>query len=131
VTRVRQNSVHLGKERIELRRIGAPVPVDFPADICPDGTDLDLNAVKVGFVATLCDLSMLFFVIDDHPDAKNALCVDFQGPNSGVFDYIVSGGAGRFEGATGRFTVSVNASWDVSEPLSAEVGEIVGTIELP
>ena len=83
------------------------------------------------FVATFSDLSMLFFVIDEAPGAKNAQCIDFQGPNTGVFDYVITGGAGRFEGATGHVTVNVSAAWGVSPALAAEVGEIVGTIDLP
>jgi len=47
------------------------------------------------------------------------------GQTKGVFDYVITGGAGRFEGATGHVTVNV------SPALCAEVGEIVGTIDLP
>jgi hypothetical protein len=95
------------------------------------GTDLELVFVGGGFVETFNDLSMLFYVIDTSPDAENALCVDFQGaPTTGVFDYVITGGAGRFEGATGSATVKVT-SWGVTDDLSAETGTIEGTIQLP
>jgi hypothetical protein len=115
-----------GKARIEVVGTSQLVPL---SDLCPDGTGLQFE-FEGGFVATFSDLSMLFFVIDDALDAKNALCIDFQGPATGVFDYLVTGGTGRFEGATGRVTVR-NTAWGVSPALSAEIGEIVGTIELP
>ena len=115
-----------GAARIEA--VGTSVPVAV-SDLCPDGTDLQLEFAG-GFVATFSDLSMLFFVIDDASDAENALCVDYQGPATGVFDYLVTGGTDRFEGATGSVTVRVT-SWSVGPALSAESGEIVGAIELP
>jgi hypothetical protein len=116
-----------GEARIEAVGTSQVVAISDP---CPaDTTDLQVE-FSGGFVATFPDLSMLFFAIDYESDGKNALCIDFQGPNTGVFDYSVTGGTGRFEGATGSATVSVTA-WDVSSGLAAEGGEIVGTIELP
>ena len=115
-----------GAARIEA--VGTSLPV-IPQDQCPAEAVLELK-FDGGFVATFPDQSMLFFAIDKSDDAQNALCIIPPGPNVGVFDYLVTGGTGRFEGATGHVTVDVNA-WGVSPALAAEAGTIVGTIELP
>ena len=47
-----------------------------------------------------------------------------------VLAYVITGGAGRFEGATGSATVNV-ISWSVTSELSAETGAIVGTFQVP
>ena len=116
-----------GDANIEV--VGGVIPVE-PSDLCPDGTDLQFTFEDGGFVETFSDHSLLFSVIDPDPNADNALCVDFQGPATGIFDYVIIGGAGRFEGATGKATVTVT-SWGVTSELSAEVGTIKGTVELP
>lgn len=117
-----------GNARVEV--VGTSIPV-APTSACPDGVNLQLK-FDGGFVATFDDLSMLFFTVDDSDGAQNAFCVFFNPatPNTAVFDYVITGGAGRFEGASGSATINLT-SWDVSSALSAEVGEIVGTIELP
>jgi hypothetical protein len=116
-----------GKAQIEY--VGTAQPIAGDTGLCPEGTVMQLAATS-GFVATFPDQSMLFFAIDDSPDAKNVLCITPPGPNTGVWDYDVTGGAGRFEGATGHVTVRGTA-WAVSPALAAEAGEIVGTIKLP
>lgn len=118
-----------GEANIEAA--GGAIPVIPPSGICPVGTDLELKFVGGGCVETFNDLSMLFYSIDPSPDAKNYLCVDFQGPNSGVWDYLIVGGTGRFEGATGSVTVEVSSTWQAAPDLSAEAGTIQGTIQLP
>jgi hypothetical protein len=115
-----------GAARIEA--VGTAQPVGLTG-LCPQGTVLQLK-FDGGFVATFSDQSMLFFAIDTSDDARNALCVIPPGPNVGIFDYVVTGGTGRFESATGHVTVDVDA-WGVSPALAAEAGTIVGTIELP
>jgi hypothetical protein len=115
-----------GAARIEA--VGTSQPMGFTG-LCPEGTALQLK-FDGGFVATFSDQSMLFFAIDDSEDAKNALCITPPGPNTGVWDYHVTGGTGRFEGATGHVTVRATA-WGISPALSAEAGTIEGTIELP
>ena len=117
-----------GTARVEV--VGGVLPAAVPSDLCPEGSDLELTFVSGGIVETFSDHSMLFYVIDDGPDAKNALCIDFQGPSTGVFDYVITGGAGRFAGATGHATVEVT-SWPVTAELSAETGTIRGTVQLP
>lgn len=117
-----------GVANIEV--VGGAIPAAAPSGLCPEGTDLELKFVDGGFVETFKDHSLLFYVLDESPEAKNALCVDFQGPATGVFDYVITGGAGRFEGATGSATVNVTA-WTVTSELSAETGTIRGTVHLP
>lgn len=120
-----------GPGEANIEAVGGAMPAAEPSGLCPDGTDLELKFIDGGFVETFNDLSMLFYAIDTSPDAKNALCVDFQGLNSGVWDYVITGGTGRFEGATGSATVEVSWTGNVTAELSAEVGTIQGTIQLP
>lgn len=113
-----------------LEVVGGVIPAASPSGLCPDGTDLELTFVSGGIVETFNDHSLLFYVIDDSSGAKNALCVDFEGPALGFFDYVITGGAGRFEGASGNATVEVTA-WAVTGQLSGEAGTIRGTVQLP
>lgn len=113
-----------------LEVVGGAIPAANSSGLCPDRTDLEFTFVDGGIVETFNDHSLLFYVIDDSPDAKNALCVDFEGPAVGTFDYLITGGAGRFEGASGSATVEVTA-WAVTGQLSGEVGSIQGTVQLP
>ncbi len=115
---------------VQVEGFGTPGPADAPSGLCPAGTDLELRFSDGGFVATLSDLSTMFFTLDQSPDANNALCIDFEGPNLGVADYVMTGGSGRFEGATGKVTGRFTI-WDVSGLLAGETGEIVGTIYRP
>lgn len=117
-----------GSARMEV--VGSAVPVAVPSGLCPATTDLELTFIDGGIVETFSDQSLLFYVIDSSPGASNALCIDFQGPNTGTFDYVITGGAGRFTGATGGSTVEIT-SWDVTPVLSGETGEIHGVIHLP
>ena len=113
-----------------IEAVGGSIPVFEGSDLCPDGTDLVFRFVDGGFVETFNDHSLLFYVIDPSPDADNALCVDFEGPATGIFDYIIIGGAGRFLGATGSAKVEVTA-WFVTNELSGEQGTITGQVQLP
>jgi hypothetical protein len=113
-----------------LEVVGGAIPAASSSGLCPTGTDLEFTFVDTGIVETFNDHSLLFYVIDESPDAKNALCVDFEGPAVGFFDYVITGGAGRFQGATGNATVEVT-SWFVTNELTAEIGTIRGTVQLP
>ena len=117
-----------GEAHIEV--VGGTIPAAVPSGLCPEGTDLELTFVDGGFVETFNDHSSLFYVIDDSPEADNALCVDFEGPAKGFFDYIIIGGAGRFEGATGSAKVEVTA-WFVTNELTAHNGTLRGSLQLP
>jgi hypothetical protein len=94
---------------------GAEVAVE-PSGSCtgtPFVDYIELTFIDGGCVETFIDHSMLFYVLDESPDANNALCMYFDGrPTTGVFDYLITGGVGRFEGATGSATVAVT-SWGV------------------
>jgi hypothetical protein len=117
-----------GAARLEV--IGGAIPAAPPWDLCPDDTTFfALTFVDGGFVETFNDQSMLFYALDESPGADNALCIGAY-PTTGIFDYIITGGTGRFEGATGNATVQVT-SWPVSEGLSAEAGTLTGTVQLP
>ena len=105
---------------------GGVVPVD---DQCP-GADLQVKFKNGGFVAVFPDQSMLFFKVDESEGAQNAKCVYFTAPNTGAFEYLITGGTGRYEGASGSVLVTTT-SWGINSVLSAEIGEITGTIELP
>ncbi len=113
-----------------IEAVGGSIPVIPPSGLCPDGTDFELMFVDGGVVETFSDHSLLFYAIDTDPGADNRLCLDFEGPNTGVFDYVITGGAGRFEGATGSATVEV-ISWGITQELSAEAGTIRGMVQLP
>lgn len=117
-----------GAANIEV--VGGAIPAASPSGLCPEDTDLEFTFVDGGIVETFNDHSLLFYVIDNSDGADNALCVDFEGPATGVFDYDIIGGAGRFEGATGSATVEIT-SWFVTNELTAETGTVQGTIQLP
>jgi len=117
---------------------GAPENVQFtvtgwtgpPSDPSSTSTECDpypqLASLKNDFVATFADQSMIFATLD--PDLGGYVC---QGPIPAVFNMIITGGTGRFEGATGNFTGTFNA-FPVGPPVSspgallAETGTIVG-----
>ncbi len=65
-----------GKAHIE--GVGSAMPAAEESELCPDGTELELEFVDGGFVETFNDHSLLFAVVDVSPDAKNALCIDFD-----------------------------------------------------
>lgn len=113
-----------GAANIEV--VGGAIPAANPSGLC----DLEFTFVDGGFVETFSDHSLLFYVIDESPGADNALCVDFGGPATGVFDYVITGGAGRFEGATGSAKVEIT-SWFVTNELTAETGTIHGMVQVP
>jgi len=119
-----------GYANIEV--VGGATPAAEASGLCPEDVQLELTFVDGGFVETFRDNSMLFWVLaDPGNDVKNALCVYFDGrPATGTFDYVVTGGAGRYEGAMGSGTVEVT-SWGVTGDLSAETGTLKGTVQVP
>jgi hypothetical protein len=116
-----------GNANIEV--VGGGRLVDLDTEECP-GSVAQVEFYDGGFVETFRDNSMLFYLLDPDPKAQNALCINPDGTSTGTFDYIITGGVGRYEGVTGSATVVVNA-WSLTGQLSAEEGTIKGTINLP
>jgi hypothetical protein len=90
------------------------------------GCDLQSELVQQSFVSTFNDGSMLF-----HVTTAGQNCVTFV-PFSitGHLEGIITGGTGRFEGATGTWIVEFEA-WPVGETMSATIGTTKGTIIVP
>ena len=123
-----------GTAQVQVVGTGIPNPGGI-TELCPDitpETGLQIKFTDGGFVALFPDQSMLFFVVDESDGAKNALCITFDPTvaTTGTFDYVITGGAGKYKGASGNATITLT-SWGITSVLSAEVGEVTGTIELP
>jgi hypothetical protein len=85
--------------------------------------------VRNDLVATFSDLSLLAAALDN-----GSVCVNlFTGEITGEIDLVVTGGTGRFAGATGNLTIQDFVIRPVSPlaSLAFETGEIVGTIQVP
>lgn len=95
-------------------------------------TTVQLKFIDGAFVALFPDQSMLFFEADESEGAANALCVMSSGNNNGALDYFIVGGAGRYENASGKVTVTYESyGVGTNSVLSAETGRVTGVIELP
>jgi len=112
-----------------IMAVGTGEKQDEVDEQCP-GANVQVKFENGGFVAVFEDQSMLYFTIDESEEAQNALCITFGSDTVGAFEYNITGGAGRFDGATGHVLVTTT-SWGITPVLSAEKGNIVGTIELP
>jgi hypothetical protein len=109
-----------------IRAVGS---TDSPSGVCLEGQGLVFDLVRNDLVATFSDLSLLAAALDN-----GSICVNlFTGEVQGVIHLVVTGGAGRFEGATGNLTIQDFVIRPVSPfaSLSFETGEIVGTIQVP
>jgi hypothetical protein len=90
------------------------------------GCELHADLVQESFVETFKDLSMLFF---EATEAEN--CVDLATFEiSGRIAGIITGGTGRFEGATGDFSIDFEAI-PVGVTQSVLIGTSTGTIVIP
>jgi len=88
--------------------------------------DLRGEPVQESFVETFNDGSMLFF---DTTSGYN--CVSFAPFEIwGEFSGIITGGIGRFEGATGTWTTEFEA-FPVGLTQTAFTGTMKGTVEIP
>ena len=107
---------------------------------CEDGyfhiADFEAN----DFVAIFPDQSLLFASIDESDDGFGILCIDeetiFEGPHMMTTTYFIvkmeiTGGKGRFEGATGHFTAEGYGypGFSSAGTLVGENGTITGTID--
>ncbi|MDH3614410.1 MAG: hypothetical protein OES10_14170 [Gammaproteobacteria bacterium] len=95
-----------------------------PGD-CPDG-GLRSDLIQQSFVETFKDLSMLFFVTTTGHTCFNLSTFEIGGELSG----IITGGTGRFEGATGSWTTKFEA-FLVGQTVTATIGTTKGTIHVP
>ena len=90
------------------------------------GCDVRALLVSQDFVEILKDGSMVFFSADE-----GYACVDLAtGEVNGVASGIVTGGTGKFEGATGYWDMTFKPH-TLASGLNAITGSITGTIELP
>ena len=117
-----------GNAEITIMGVGVPVGPD-PA--CNDETRI--NIIQNELVARFPDLSLLFATHDT--GTGGYLCVTENGTNF-TTSMVITGGTGRFEGATGGITGTgdgypVNPDPTTDGPLSAETGNLIGTIYLP
>ena len=92
---------------------------------CPDGVPT-AHLVQHSYVQTFNDLSMLYGVatagrICFDPNTSELTCEE-----EGIFD----GGTGRFEGATGSWTVNCEI-FLVGETMTALTGTLDGTVSVP
>lgn len=98
----------------------APTPGD-----CPDGL-LTSHSVQGSYVQTFSDLSMLYSV-----ETAGRTCFDPE-----TFEItceaegLITGGTGRFEGATGSWTVACEI-FIVGETVNAFTGKLKGEIDVP
>jgi len=105
-----------------------------PSDPFTASTECDpypqMESLKNDFVATFEDQSMIFATLDPDPDKGGYVC---QGPLPAVFNMIITGGTGRFEGAGGYFQGTFDA-YPIGPPVNplgallAETGTIEGEI---
>jgi hypothetical protein len=134
---VKTNGVPSDQTLINLKARGAPGRADLTVlgiagDLDFSGTegcDVYIPFLQDEFIAVFNDLSLLFAKLDDDPLAEAYLCVK-SGVTTFIFDMKITGGTGRFEGATGYFTATgVGHGQDFEGPLSAESGEFIGEID--
>ena len=100
-----------------------------PSGVCLEGQGLVFELERNDLVATFSDLSLLAAALDN-----GSVCVNlFTGEITGEIDLVVTGGTGRFAGATGNLTIQDFVIRPVSPfaSLAFETGEIVGTIQVP
>ena len=90
------------------------------------GCDLRAELVQESFVETFTDGSMLFFVA-----TSGFNCLDLATfAAGGEFVGTITGGTGRFAGATGSWTIEFEA-FVVSQFVNAFTATTRGTIEVP
>jgi hypothetical protein len=116
-----------GPAEITLMGYGSVV---FPPISCEEG-ELEIKTAYSDMVARFRDLSLLFASYDDAN--PGFLCIN---PAEGLSRFenhlVITGGTGRFAGATGTLTGTGEGYYFASGgALAGEVGEITGKIDLP
>jgi hypothetical protein len=119
---------------INFESRGSPGPSSFlamgeftaftPGD-CPGGVPR-ADLVQESFVQTFRDLSMLFYEATAGHICFDPITTEVNCDIEGIF----TGGTGRFEGATGPWTVECEL-FSVGASVSATTGTLKGRIELP
>jgi hypothetical protein len=111
--------------RADLTILGIAGDLDFSGT---KGCDIYIPYEQNEFVAIFNDLSMLFAKIDENGDSY--LCVDYSVGTTFKVDMEITGGTGRFNGATGYFTATgVGLGQYFEGPLSAETAKFKGRID--
>ena len=117
------------------KAIGAPGPADIQVVSrlgtpewsldCFDGAGgLRFPMVTNDFAATLADMSMITATLAD-----GYVCMDKTSGNTHAeFELTVTGGTGRFNGASGDLSVVVD-TFPAGDHMSVETGTIIGFIE--
>jgi hypothetical protein len=116
-----------GAAEITLMGYGSVVA---PTGSCKVG-ELEIKTAYSDMVARFRDLSLLFASYDGANPGY--LCVDLAAGRS-IFEnnLVITGGTGRFEGASGTITGTGDGYYFASGgALAGEVGEMTGTIYLP
>lgn len=91
------------------------------------GCNLEAEFVHQSFVQTFNDGSMLFYVT-----SEGLLCLSFEPFNIWVsIAGDIIGGTGRFEGASGSWTIIESKAFPVGEFQTAFTGTMKGTVEIP
>lgn len=109
----------------EIRALGQTKgPPMFGA--CLDGAGLVLEMDFNDIVATFKDMSQLFASLD-----TGSICIDLAtGEVDSEIDLEITGGTGRFEGATGVLLLT-GISSPIGGPLNSAFTEVKGTIHTP
>ena len=118
-----------GRADIRVVGLGGLIPSDPDCGSCPAGFTA-FGAVSNPFVATFHkDGSQLYADLD--PEGCALICLNFvTGASEGEEELVITGGTGKFEGATGNLLISFETQ-PIGPSFSAETGQIVGTILLP
>ena len=123
---------------LHLKAVGSPGPADiwalaqtsnpqFGGCVAPVGLGLLLDFDFDDVVITFNDLSQIYLGLD-----TGTVCVDLgTGASVGEIDFDITGGSGRYEGATGDLFLST-----VVVPLSGSLSSVIneeatGTIHTP
>ena len=99
-----------------------------PASPQCDGFDFEAPLLEGEAVATSADLSQVYGVL-----TSGYTCASLAGPGRSVSEYVVVGGSGRFEGASGTATGQTEsvALSPATPDTAAFSGTVEGTITVP
>ena len=98
-----------------------------PASPQCEGFDFEAPLLEGEGVGTAADLSQVYVVL-----TSGYTCASLAGPGRTVAEYVVVGGSGRFEGASGTLTAhSEFVALSPAPGTAATSGTIEGTITVP